>query len=431
MQVRIAIMVILCFILLAILRKDTFFASSDETTDVIVYGSHLPNLNTWLPQTWTARNTGSAGMEIVLTHFATNNVPSQKVTENHESVLIALDPYLYELKWKKLAFPVVAQGPSGYFVALSSPSTAFKTECSYNLYGKKIAYMTESEKLLIQAILHSYRIPSTSVQLIAITQKDVLDLPKMLDTKFDVFITYVIPNSLYFSMLRSLPVSLMGWQKIDMDRLRIYHPFVAKTTNIDIKSTFASPSPRSLIMVMDREKDSHLLEMKLNLYLAYGKKPVLSSKETFITRLAYDQELEDPAFQCYGDLTIANKEVCNSAYDVSGMPKARKTTWDRPCFQDEECPFFKANKNYPNSRGGCIRGRCELPIGVYRKSYRHFVDELPYTPICYQCKDPSNANCCEDQKDREKYEDLKSPDYAFRNDKNDRIQAKLPYFVSI
>lgn len=424
-------------VIVALMAHEQFFVG-DVAGDVIAYASHLPNVSLWMNRIskdkWTTKHVASNGMEVIRNSLIKNRVPAPLLLDGHRTMLVCLDPYVYELKWKSLNYPVVATSPEGYFVAIASLNSAFTTECSYNLYGKRIGYTTESELLLIHAILYSYHIPKTAVELIYVGPEELLQLDKILDKTIDVFITYVIPNSLYYGMLRLLPVSLMGWQNIDLQRLRVFHPFISKRTNIDIKETFASPSPRSQLMVLDREKDSALLAISLNLYLVHGPRPPVSNvQESFITRLETSEELKDPAYQCYGDLTISHREVCNSQYDVSGMPKARgeETVWDRPCFQNEECPYFKANKNYSNSRGGCIRGRCEYPIGVQRKSYRHFVDKSPYTPFCYQCKTPDDPNCCEKQKDRKEYPKLVSPDYAFSNDKQARIRAKLPYYVSI
>jgi hypothetical protein len=225
----------------------------------------------------------------------------------------------------------------------------------------------------------------------------------------------------------------MGWQDIDIQRVKVYHPFVTKVTNVKLDTIFMSASSSSQLLVMAREqRDSSLMSLKLNLYLAYGPRPNINVKETFITRLEMSEELQDPAYQCFGDLTISNANACNAPYDVSGFRKAFPTTWDRPCFANTDCPFYQANKNYPNERGGCLaQGKCEMPIGVYRKSYRYYVDTSPYTPICYQCKDPKDPACCEKQKNTKEYPDLKSPDYAFDNDKDARIKAGLPYFVSV
>ena len=107
--------------------------------------------------------------------------------------------------------------------------------------------------------------------------------------------------------------------------------------------------------------------------------------------------------------------------------------WDRSCTEDKECPFFQANKNYPNNRGGCIKeigseeGHCELPVNMSRIGFRHYGKEKP---ICYNCQKDENRECvgfncnqcCDQQTNKDKYPNLVTPDFAFTNDKNDRIK---------
>lgn len=428
----------LCLLSAAYFLRERFVGSgsSGSSGSRIVYASHLPNVSLWLSRigsTWTQKNAGIDGMEILRSSLLKSRVPTPNVLEGHSSMMVTLDPYVYETKWKALALPLVATSPVGYIVAISSLTSAFTTECSYHLYGKRIGYVTESEWFLIHAILYSYHIPKTAVELVQMNADEILTLDEVMDVKVDVFITYIIPNSLYHAMLRLLPVSLMGWQNIDIERIRVFHPYVQKKTGLNIQQIFASPSPRSQMMVMAREENSALLSLSMNLYLVHGAPPSIQNSESFVSRLDVPEELTDPAFQCYGDLTVSQAAVCDSKYDVSGMPKSQDemTVWDRPCFTNTECPYFQANKNYPNVRGGCVRGRCEFPIGVRRTSYRHYVSDAPYTPLCYQCKTMDDPACCAKQKDIRQYPKLKSPDYAFVGDTEARRKAKLPLFVPI
>ena len=123
-------------------------------------------------------------------------------------------------------------------------------------------------------------------------------------------------------------------------------------------------------------------------------------------------------FRCFGRSGF-NESECRS-YDVN-----RKTVgvWDKQCEKNEECPFYKENKNYTNNRGGCIKGNCELPVNLDVIGYRYYNNNQK--PFCYNCdidncKGENCYNCCEEQKDRIKYPDLKSPDYMFINDYSDR-----------
>ena len=84
--------------------------------------------------------------------------------------------------------------------------------------------------------------------------------------------------------------------------------------------------------------------------------------------------------------------------------------WDKPCVSNFECPFYKQNKNYPNTRGSCINGKCELPIGCDRVGYSYYA----LKPFCHNCKDNKckgiDCNRCCDTKN----------DYAFSSDFPDR-----------
>ena len=94
--------------------------------------------------------------------------------------------------------------------------------------------------------------------------------------------------------------------------------------------------------------------------------------------------------------------------------------WDKPCEKNSECPFYKANKNYPNNRGGCINGYCEMPTNVKSRGYRYY-DRYP-KPFCHGCKREGCIGedcftCCREQaNNRFKYPGLKSPDFMFLND---------------
>ena len=104
--------------------------------------------------------------------------------------------------------------------------------------------------------------------------------------------------------------------------------------------------------------------------------------------------------------------------------------WDVQCSSDSECPYYMANRNYTNTRGGCVKGYCELPVNVGNVGY-HYTDYNQ--PLCYNCKKVGkNKNCsgitcnqcCEEQKDRYLYPELDTPDFAFKDDYTARIASK-------
>jgi hypothetical protein len=121
--------------------------------------------------------------------------------------------------------------------------------------------------------------------------------------------------------------------------------------------------------------------------------------------------------KCYGKLA-ATKSECEAVYDPAGRPNNVIGVWDKECRKDDECPFYKANKNYPNNFGGCISGKCQMPYGLTQVSPFQYRNEK--NTVCYRCKD--GLGCCDEQKDKNKYPNLKSPDYKFEGDELLRLQ---------
>jgi hypothetical protein len=127
---------------------------------------------------------------------------------------------------------------------------------------------------------------------------------------------------------------------------------------------------------------------------------------------------KDHRYECYGQKDIKSAGLCESKYDYTGINTKPVYQWDRRCEQNDECPFYQANKNYRNYFGGCIDGFCQMPLGTKQISYRRVDDEMK--PMCHNCKDPLNPFCCEEQKDPKIYPKLRSPDYAFPLDSYER-----------
>ena len=63
-----------------------------------------------------------------------------------------------------------------------------------------------------------------------------------------------------------------------------------------------------------------------------------------------------------------------------------------------------------------------MPINIERVGYKYYKNNTK--PFCYKCNIPNCRaeecfTCCDEQKNREKYPDLKSPHYIFSNNIND------------
>ena len=125
--------------------------------------------------------------------------------------------------------------------------------------------------------------------------------------------------------------------------------------------------------------------------------------------------------RCFGKLALTKSE-CEMEYKPDGSKEKTIGVWDAMCSRNEDCPFYKANKNYPNNFGGCNNGQCQMPLGVTQVSPTKYRDGD--RAICHQCIEGGNVNCCKGQEDRSRYPNLKSPDYAFSSD----ASARRSYF---
>jgi hypothetical protein len=114
--------------------------------------------------------------------------------------------------------------------------------------------------------------------------------------------------------------------------------------------------------------------------------------------------------------------ACQSADPQTGLVGV----WDNPCKSDDECPFWRANKNYTNSFGGCQpNGRCQLPAGLdqYQVGFKKYHKAGVPKTECYNCPHDSltglpRFDCCRAQEAKSKSVGggMLSPDYRFAGD---------------
>lgn len=98
----------------------------------------------------------------------------------------------------------------------------------------------------------------------------------------------------------------------------------------------------------------------------------------------YDDEDDiNHTYKCVSNPSILTQRACNSKYDGFGSLKPNGADiWDRPCYYDEECPFY-GKGIYNKFRGGCQNGGyCEMPIGYTNVSYRYYTA----TPVGLELK---------------------------------------------
>jgi hypothetical protein len=170
---------------------------------------------------------------------------------------------------------------------------------------------------------------------------------------------------------------------------------------------------------------------KQNLYTDDEVKIILDKKlGTFETKLE-DQYI---CFNITRDpnkllLRFPDRKSCENKYSLYGGDK-EYGVWDKPCRNNTECTLYNGNKNYKNDFGKCNNGYCELPLNMKPLGYHHYSTDIKDKPLCYNCtstewKPMTNLDtCCIEQQDRKKYPFLKSPDYAFKDDKQIRLNYK-------
>lgn len=418
----------------AMVRHEPYVdAGGAPVADHFVVSTHPLNYQTWarasLPEGWaitTVYPGDRAKYEALLDDTQRKRRLPAAFVPDSASATLMVDP-LDADRWFRGRLPRVGDGPEGMFVVLMDPDRALRIECSYDLQGKRVGYFDEPERNFLSAVLHGYRMRPSDVELTQVPITQWGDLPARLRDDLDMMVAYVVPESPFHSLLKGQKVAVVGFQKIDHERVRLFHPYLEEG-EANLQNLFMTTPSWSLVPAA--EHTGRVYKLRLGLYHVQGGRlgalRTQDTREAFVTRLALHEESTDPGYRCYGDTTIESRQACASPYDPIGLRKPAPTVWDRPCFQDDDCPFYRANRNYSNDRGGCLAGgKCEMPTGVLRQGYRKYDDTGIHAPFCYACEDADDPRCCEDQKDRTQYWDIHSPDYAFPGDRAARQAAGL------
>jgi hypothetical protein len=331
------------------------------------------------------------------------------------NIQLLIDPYInyYILNNKAVS----GTYKEGIFVCVSN-SVLRKEDCVWDIEGKVIAYMSMSDYLFIQAFIKGYNLNSNNIYLKKITERDFENTEKI----FDYLFTYVVLNSEYMNFIFFQRYYINGFKDVDIHRIKAYYPFIKENYNT-IKYYYTKDG--------DTKNNDLYLSSETSL-LPIMRYDIVSAVENFISRLdmptdyleavkeGYDKSDKGGFYGCYGNGEITNKFECDSYYNIDGTPKNYYSFWDKKCEIDEECPYFKSNTNYPNNRGGCIKGNyCEFPVGVKRLGFTKYTDVNLNTPLCYNCEYDENGKKPE------------KPDYVFENDFEDREKNNLNTIISL
>lgn len=232
-----------------------------------------------------------------------------------------------------------------------------------------------STRLFMEIPLYIYEkkynfVTRLKVKFITTSNLILIDEIKILDDTFDKRVKFQLP-AVYINDNNRINNS-NGFFKIE-NSLGLFYPYATSADDIQITQED-----------IQLEKERQLLVEELN-----------------------------SEYTCFGvSGNISNEKEC----------KEFEGTWDKPVKDNYECPFYKANKNYTNERGGVnLGGYCEMPSGVQIIGYRHFDKNFEVSkPKCYNCDDNLLGDgtlgyCCDTQLD---------PDYKFDGDTQDRKNAQ-------
>lgn len=420
MDITIWILFILLLICITLPIKELFYQKTSGATKEKVLTSQRLNFDPFLKK-YQLVSVPPSGWEYTLFKLSTK----QPLPIYGNPTKVIMDPMDYEEHASGYSKTILS--PPGYFCVFTSPLKKDDFQCGFDLTGKKVGYFDTCEKRVIDTILYSYRTTARTVPL-------SFEMLPTLDTVWntvDVIVVYLVPKSPLTKMIEAQTLVLLDISKISMDRLHVIHPYLSlvslsKTDLFGTNHKISTPG-----------NTFPLLRMSM-VWVDISK----TISETFISQVSFSKEFTDPTYRCLGDETIQSNALCKSPYDIYGNPKPTKTTWDKPCKSSNECPYYQANKNYPNTRGKCLPdGSCEMPLGVTRVGYTKVFHRDPYQPFCYQCKNPKDKDCCEAQEAQVAYTQahpdqppltyLKSADYAFSKDTAERKRYGLPTYIRL
>jgi len=353
---------------------------------------------------------------------------------------LLIDPYINKYIWNnKLSNTEVFK--DGIFVCLS-PTRFGIEQCIWDFTNKVVAYVYMSDYLFIQALIKAYRQDIKSIRLRKIKLEDL----KRSDKQFDYLITYVVIGSEYMAILKYSKYFISGLKDMDISRIKAFYP-VIKANYESVRFYFNKDTDNTDNTEDTRDTTYDLYLSKDKMLLPIMNYDIVNNIENFITRLEMPKDYlevidesyggntefgSSGSYGCYGNNKIVNKFECDSYYTKEGNPKDYYSIWDKKCATNEECPYYKKNTRYENSRGGCINGNCEFPVGVKKIGFTKYNDEEYNRPHCYNCQDTTDLNCCANIKEFQDKNGIGiNNDYVFENDTEDRKLNNLNTIISL
>lgn len=167
--------------------------------------------------------------------------------------------------------------------------------------------------------------------------------------------------------------------------------------------------------IFELQNQIALNNLDLNCIDCKHKKPELDANKYEKSKIYEQIKEQDSKYFTCSTKDTNNERVCASKEILADNTILEAGNISRyMCVSDYQCPMWRANKNYPNNRGGCVNGICEFPIGLEPKGSTDFNRDS--TAVCHSRK--TSREPCSSQLSDPK---LASPDYAFEGDFNERL----------
>lgn len=222
----------------------------------------------------------------------------------------------------------------------------------------------------------------------------------------------ILPSDNIFNAIKEKEMQ----EKDNIRKLDIYHNQVQESQSWDVHG-IGSGSQSPSTKFIDITETTDLPPTMFN------ENSVSAMIEDKIMNIARDQQFRN--HRCFGLVNGVSQELVayndNPIFCESYHPEvAQNGIWDAPCQVNSDCPFYKANKNYPNEFGSCDKntGKCQMPLGIIPIGFTKYGK---IEPKCYNCiqEDNSDNRCCSKQMNDiidKKDNKLQSPDYIFIGD---------------
>ena len=267
---------------------------------------------------------------------------------------------------------------------------------------------------LIQKDIETYQVKLNKVELIGLPILKTIEFKENRKTT-DIQDTSTISGSSRNGG-NNLGIDLMNLIE-KKEILDIYKDQVSDSQNFDVQGTinnktiFQSPYTKFIDPIETSDLD-------LTLFEPDSQNSYIEDRKMSISR---DKQFKN--HRCYGLVNGKSQELVsyndNPIFCKSFHPEVGQNgIWDAPCQVNSDCPFYQANKNYPNSLGKCdkITGQCEMPLGVIPIGFTKYGR---IEPDCYNCDITDSDNkCCGKQAEKINKGNVQynTPDYIFKDD---------------